>query len=66
MQEYQNLTTPEAASYLRVSERTLIRWRVMRAGPPWTKVGHGVRYRRSDLDAWLTRRTVEPAMEAVV
>lgn len=65
MQEHQNLTTPEAADFLRVSERTLIRWRVRRVGPPWTKAGHGVRYRRADLDAWLVRRTVDPVCDAV-
>ena len=63
MQQHTNLTTHEAAEYLRVSERTLIRWRVLRVGPPWAKAGHSVRYRRTDLDAWLTSRTVTPLPE---
>lgn len=58
------LTTSEAADYLRVSERTLIRWRVHRRGPMWTYAGRQVRYRRADLDAYLAGRTCEPVAEA--
>ncbi len=65
MQTHEYLTTPEAARYLRVCERSLIRWRGLRIGPPWTRAGRGVRYRRADLDAWLDRRTVDPVGEAV-
>ncbi len=63
MREHENLTASEAADYLRVSERTLIRWRVLRVGPAWTKAGRGVRYRRTDLNAWLAHRTVAPVAE---
>lgn len=59
-----NLTTEEAADYLRVSWRTLYRWRAQRVGPAWTKVGQRVVYRRSDLEAWLDRHRVEPVREA--
>ena len=58
------LTTPELAYYLSISDRTLIRWRVKRVGPPWTKVGHHVRYRRADVDAWLESQRREPVREA--
>ena len=58
------LTTGELADMLSVSERTLIRWRAQRVGPPWTKVGHAVRYRRRDVDAWLDFRRQEPVREA--
>lgn len=56
-------TTSELADFLSVSDRTLIRWRVQRVGPPWTKVGHHVRYRRADVDAWLDRQRREPVRE---
>jgi len=52
--------TREAAPYLRVCERTLIRWRGLGVGPAWTKVGHRVIYRESDLDAWLDAQRVVP------
>lgn len=58
------LTTGELAAYLQVSARTLIRWRVHRVGPPWTKVGRHVRYLKSDVDGWLERRRHEPEREA--
>jgi hypothetical protein len=51
------LTTPEAAEFLRLSPRTLERFRVEGTGPRYTKAGPGKRarvlYRRDDLEAWL-------------
>lgn len=55
--------TSEAADYLRVSERTLIRWRGLRVGPAWAKVGQRVVYRPADLDAYLKAQRVEPVAE---
>ena len=57
------LTTAEAAEYLRVSERTMIRWRVDRTGPAWTYAGCQVRYLRRDLDSYLLERTCKPVAE---
>ena len=52
------LSPPEAAAYIGVSENTLSVWRcVGRYAIPFIKVGRLVRYRRSDLDAWLESRT---------
>jgi len=52
------LTPPEAAAYIGVSENTLSVWRcVGRYAIPFIKVGRLVRYRVSDLDAWLKSRT---------
>jgi len=52
------LTTHEAAAYVRLSGRTLERFRVEGTGPMYTKAGGGKRakvlYRREDLDAWLS------------
>ena len=39
-----------------ISPRTLQRWRVEGVGPKWIKVGRLVRYRRSDLEAYLETR----------
>jgi hypothetical protein len=54
------LTEPEAAQVIRVSARTLRRWRVDGTGPPVAGyAGRRALYRRSDLLAWL-RRAREP------
>jgi len=53
------LTPPEAAAYIGVTENTLSVWRcVGRYAIPFIKVGRLVRYRRSDLEAWLESRTL--------
>ena len=57
MPQSELLTTPEAAQALRLSERTLIRWRVERKGPPIVRAGRRIMYRARDLDAWLERHT---------
>jgi len=53
------LTTSEAAKYLRLTPKTLERFRIDAGGPPYLKAGPGLRakvlYRRSELDAWLQR-----------
>lgn len=48
------LTTPEAANYLSVQPTTLEVWRVQGRGPRFLKLGRAVRYRQSDLDAYLS------------
>lgn len=47
----------EAASVLRISERTLERFRLDGSGPQFVKAGRRVLYRRSDIDAWTDART---------
>jgi excisionase family DNA binding protein len=51
------LTIDEAAAYLAIPKATLYTWRTRRAGfgPPAVKMGGCLRYRRSDLDAWVAR-----------
>lgn len=46
------LTTEQAAQYLCVSKSTLENWRWLRGGPPYIKLGHLVRYKVEDLEAW--------------
>ena len=57
-------STIDAAGYAGVSPRTLIRWRGLRVGPAYIRVGHKVRYQKQDLDDWLTRHRVQPVREA--
>lgn len=46
-------TKAEAAGELGKSEATLDRWNRLRVGPPRTKLGRTVLYRRDTLKAWL-------------
>jgi excisionase family DNA binding protein len=57
------LTQREAARFLRLSERTLERLRVSGGGPTYVKAGRLVRYRESDLDAWVATRVVNSTSE---
>ncbi|KHS43401.1 helix-turn-helix transcriptional regulator [Novosphingobium subterraneum] len=53
------MTAPEAARYIGVHERTLAAMRARGDGPVFTRKylsGRGVRYSRSDLDAWINAR----------
>lgn len=53
------LTREQAAEYLGVTPRTLAVWAcVKRYNLPYVKVGRLVKYRRADLDAFITRRTI--------
>lgn len=47
------LDTKGAAAYLRLSPSFLNQSRVSGDGPPYIKLGHSVRYKRGDLDAWM-------------
>jgi len=50
------LSPVEAGEYLRLSEQRLARCRLDGSGPPFYKIGRSVRYRKEDLDAWLSLR----------
>jgi excisionase family DNA binding protein len=52
------LTTQQAADYLGIKDSTLTVWRCRRTYEiPFVKVGSKVRYRKTDLDDFLKRRT---------
>ena len=67
--EDQLFTELLAAEVLRLNVRTLRLWRERGGGPPYLKLGRAVRYRRSDLVAWLDqqvrRSTSDPARSLV-
>jgi len=53
------LTVEQAAEYLGVKPQTLAAWRCNRRYPlPYVLVGRCVRYRRADLDKFISSRTV--------
>jgi predicted DNA-binding transcriptional regulator AlpA len=50
------LNQREAASALRLSERTLQRFRVDGRGPKYVRAGHSIRYQQNALEEWITSR----------
>lgn len=49
------LTPLELAELLKVPHGTIEKWRQRGRGPVYLKIGVHVRYRRSDVEAWLTQ-----------
>ncbi len=47
------LTTNQLADYLGVAVSTILQYRATGTGPQYIKLGHLVRYRISDIEAWL-------------
>lgn len=48
------LMPQEAATILRISHRTLEKWRANDEGPPWVTVGRNrIRYDPADLAVWI-------------
>jgi excisionase family DNA binding protein len=48
------LTPREAAEYLRSSTSTLAKARLTKRGPNFVRIGRAVRYRKIDIDAWMS------------
>ena len=63
MTEQESTLTPlKAAKYLGISEAALRLWRSEGRGPRHFRAGEKlVRYRRTDLDAWIEARLSTPA-----
>lgn len=56
------LDNDPAADYIGIKGGTLEVWRsTKRHQIPYIKVGRKIKYRKSDLDAWLKSRTVQAA-----
>jgi len=53
------LSVGELAKYLGVPVATLYAWRYRGEGPPGFRVGRHLRYRWSDVQAWI-ERSIEP------
>jgi excisionase family DNA binding protein len=56
--------TEEAAEYLQVEPTTLEQWRWNGKGPRFIKMGRSVRYRISDLEAFIEGRAFTSTTEA--
>lgn len=55
------LSTEALAEYLGVPIKTVYTWNSEGSGPRRIRVGKHVRYRRSDVDAWLDARAIDPS-----
>ena len=53
------LSTLEVADLLGLQPETLTKWRHLRTGPKYVKVGSNVRYRPDDIRTWVDAREVE-------
>ena len=51
------LTAPEVAKLLKVSTRSILRWKA-KGEIPYLKVGDLLRFRRCDIDVWLSQNSV--------
>lgn len=49
-------TAEDASQYLQVHKETIYRW-VTRRQIPFMKLPHGIRFRKHDIDRWLTKRS---------
>jgi len=58
------LTTKGLSAYLGVPVATLKQWRREGTAPRAYRVGRQLRYRRSDVDAWLEARADPPTRDA--
>ena len=57
------LNTREAANYVRLGKPTLEHYRIKGDGPVFLRLGSAIRYRKTDLDAWLDGRRVRSTSE---
>ena len=58
------LSAEELASELKMSPRTLGKWRTNGRGPCYVRLGHAVRYRRQDVAEWLESKVSRNSAEA--
>jgi hypothetical protein len=61
----QLLDQREAARLLRLSVRTMERMRLLGNGPRYVKANRSVRYRLSDLEAYIAARVVSSTLSVV-
>jgi excisionase family DNA binding protein len=55
------ITTKQLAEYLNLSEQVLYLWRKQKKGPPYITVGAKfIRYRKNDVEEWITNNNNEP------
>ena len=58
------LTVQDLADYLGVPIATLYAWRYRGEGPPGFRVGRHLRYRRNDVEQWISRKLEDQKPES--
>lgn len=58
------LSAQQLADYLNVPLATLYAWRHRRQGPPGFRAGRHLRYRKSDIDQWITEQVQETTVHS--
>ncbi|PVZ53054.1 excisionase [Arthrobacter sp. H-02-3] len=53
------LAPTELGARLGKSQAALAQWRYLGVGPKFIKLGRNIRYRASDVEAWLDRQTMQ-------
>ena len=56
--------TSEIAARLGVAEVTVRKWRISGSGPRFIRCGGNIRYRWTDIESWVSSRTVSSTSEA--
>lgn len=57
------LTDTEVSAITGLAVQTLRKRRLRREGPPWLKIGSAVRYRLSDVEAYLEANRIDPEVK---
>jgi hypothetical protein len=65
MDENEIVETAAAAGYLSMEPQTLSKWRCRRRGPVFLRIGGKIRYKISDLKAFLEKSRVDPAEQPI-
>ncbi|GAB2818793.1 helix-turn-helix domain-containing protein [Lentzea nigeriaca] len=52
------MSPAEVGEYVNVPLNTVYAWNTRGGGPKYSRVGRHVRYRKSDVDAWLAENAV--------
>lgn len=55
------MTKRQLADYFKIDESELGNWRCPKIGPGGIKIEDTIRYRKSDVDAWVAANTVDPS-----
>jgi predicted DNA-binding transcriptional regulator AlpA len=57
------LSTERAAELLGLAPATLVKWRRLRRGPPFARLGRRIVYSEKTLRAWAEMHAVSPAQD---
>lgn len=64
--EMELMTESDLADMVNVDVAAVRAWRSQSKGPPWTRLGRGVFYRRQDVRDWIASKVERPENEAPV